>query len=283
MARAPPRYAAPRGRSGPLGTGPSATDFDARLTRHSEGGQLLETVFVAAIVTVHGVRFLLEVAGYPRLGGGGLHVAHLLWGGLLMLAGTSLMFLFLDRRVQYAAAVVSGVGFGLFIDELGKFVTADNNYFFRPAIALIYLVFVCLFLVLRSVSASLLDRREALANVLGLLVDGVDGSLEAQTRHRVGRGCSPVASTEDPLGLGDRRLGVDPELARDPGRLRPDIEAEGLAIALRSCSRSSRGDSRGKGWSRRSDLNRGPAVYETDDTGGSTLAASLTAPRSPHL
>lgn len=34
---------------------------------------------------------LLAVAGYPQVGGGGLHVAHVLWGGLLMGVGLVLM------------------------------------------------------------------------------------------------------------------------------------------------------------------------------------------------
>jgi hypothetical protein len=45
--------------------------------------------------------------------------------------------------VRRAAAIVGGVGF--FIDELGKFITEDNNYFYNPAAALIYLIFIGLF------------------------------------------------------------------------------------------------------------------------------------------
>src|SRR6267154_1998358 len=126
--------------------------------RNLDAGKLLETFLVSAVAALLGVRFFLGVTGYPRLGGGGLHIAHMLWGGALMVAGVLLLLSYLGQRVRRAAAVIAGRGFGLFIAELGKFITSDNNYFYRPAIALIYVIFVLLFLVFRAI-----ERRQALS------------------------------------------------------------------------------------------------------------------------
>ncbi len=103
---------------------------------------LLEIFFVSAVFSLLLVRFFLFVTGYPQLGGDGLHIAHMLWGGLLMLISITLLLAFLGRRVQQLAAVLGGLGFGVFIDEIGKFITSDNNYFFRPTIGILYAIFV---------------------------------------------------------------------------------------------------------------------------------------------
>src|SRR5690242_13213948 len=38
-------------------------------------------------VTVVGTRLYLSLTGWPQIGGGEYHIAHALWGGLLLLAG----------------------------------------------------------------------------------------------------------------------------------------------------------------------------------------------------
>src|SRR5438128_3434136 len=95
--------------------------------RNFAAEEMLELFVVMAIFAVLVIRFLLGISGYPKLGGAGLHIAHLLWGGLLMLLSLLILLVYLGRRVMRLAAVVGGLGFGVFLDELGKFITSDNN------------------------------------------------------------------------------------------------------------------------------------------------------------
>ncbi len=121
------------------------------IQRNEGRAEYHELLLVSSVATVVAVRVGLHLSGYPQIGGGGLHIAHLLWGGLAMLASVLLLLTYLSRRVMRIAAVLGGVGFGLFVDELGKFVTADNDYFFRPALSLIYVCFVLLYLLGRGI------------------------------------------------------------------------------------------------------------------------------------
>ena len=114
--------------------------------RSVEAATLLERFFVSAVVTVLLIRAWLGLTGYPQIGGDGLHIAHMLFGGIGMLIALLASLTFLGSRTRVFAAIVGGAGFGAFIDELGKFITSDNNYFYQPAVALIYVVFVLLFI-----------------------------------------------------------------------------------------------------------------------------------------
>ena len=83
---------------------------------NADMGRLHETFLVAAVSTILTIRTQLWLTNYPQLGGHGLHIAHLLWGGLFMLTAIGLLLTFLGRPVRRLAAIAGGVGFGFFID-----------------------------------------------------------------------------------------------------------------------------------------------------------------------
>lgn len=130
-----------------------------RLYRNAEARDNLEVFLVSAISSLLLLRFYLYLAGYPQVGGGSLHIAHMLYGGLLLMVAVVINISFLGSRAERLAAVVGGVGFGVFIDELGKFITKDNNYFFRPTIGIIYALFCVLYL-----TFNFLGRRQRLSS-----------------------------------------------------------------------------------------------------------------------
>ena len=151
----------------------------------SADAELLDTFLVSAIATVVIIRIFLEATGYPQLGGGGLHIAHVLWGGLGMLVAIVLLLIYLSPITRLAAAVVGGAGFGAFVDELGKFVTSDNNYFFKPTAAILYALFVVLFLATREIRRfRALSPEESLVNAVELAERLASGTLTAEDRDR---------------------------------------------------------------------------------------------------
>jgi hypothetical protein len=124
------------------------------LVRDTDSGDMLELLFLIAVATILINRTFLALTGYPRIAFGSLHIAHMLWGGLLMLVSLVMVFHYWNPSIRRLAAFISGIGFGLFIDELGKFITSDNDYFFKPTIAIIYVIFVTMYLIFRRLAES---------------------------------------------------------------------------------------------------------------------------------
>jgi multisubunit Na+/H+ antiporter MnhC subunit len=153
--------------------------------RNTRAGELLELFLVSAVSSVLLTRAWLQLTGYPTIGGHNLHIAHMLWGGLLMTVAIIILLAFMGVRTQRRASVIAGLGFGLFIDELGKFITRDNNYFYRPTVALIYLTFVILFIVSRYLSQTRqLSQKEYLLNALSLAQEVVVHDLDKTERNQ---------------------------------------------------------------------------------------------------
>jgi hypothetical protein len=153
------------------------------LTRAVNAPALLERFLVAAVATVLVIRAWLAATGYPQIGGHGLHIAHMLFGGLGMLIALLMSLTLLGARVRALAALIGGIGFGAFIDELGKFITSDNNYFYQPTVALIYVIFVLLFLAgERLANEARPTPTERLAQATNVVTAAVVGGFPASER-----------------------------------------------------------------------------------------------------
>ena len=111
----------------------------------SESYVLISLVTFAVSVLL--LRVILKLTGYAQIGGDSVHIAHVLWGGLALFAGALLLLVLSNRWALTMGAVLTGGGVGLFIDEVGKFITRSNNYFTPAAAPIIYALFLATVLV----------------------------------------------------------------------------------------------------------------------------------------
>jgi hypothetical protein len=145
----------------------------------AERYMLLSVVSFAATVVV--VRLFLQLTGYPQVGSSELHLAHLLWGGLALFIAALLPLILANRWAYTAGALLSGIGVGLFIDEVGKFITQNNDYFYPPAAPIIYAFFMATVLVyLRVRRPPSGDPRGELYRAFDDLTEVLDHDLDPQ-------------------------------------------------------------------------------------------------------
>ncbi len=126
----------------------------------------IENLLISAITAILVIRGFLTVTGFPQISTGQLHIAHMLWGGLLMLFAICLLLISNHPNLKYSTSIIAGIGFGAFIDEIGKFITKDNNYFYKPTYAIIYVVIVLLYLSFRLTMKKDLTSQEKHLGVL---------------------------------------------------------------------------------------------------------------------
>src|SRR3954465_5002591 len=68
-----------------------------RPVARDEAAGYLTLLVVAFVVTVTVTRVFLAATGYPRIGGGTFHLAHALWGGLLLTVAVVAMLSWANR------------------------------------------------------------------------------------------------------------------------------------------------------------------------------------------
>jgi hypothetical protein len=158
------------------------------LVRRLDADRYLQLVLLGFGGSIVLTRLYLAATGYPTVGGETLHIAHAVWGGLLLFAGGLLPLVLKNRSALPWAALMTGVGAGLFVDELGKFITVDNDYFFPAAAPLAYAIFVlALWLYFRVRGRRDPAPRSELHAALELLGDVVDRDLSREDRRELER------------------------------------------------------------------------------------------------
>ncbi len=154
--------------------------------RRDHADTYLLNSLVAFAATVIFTRVFLQLTGFPQLGNSVLHIAHALWGGLLLFVAVLLPLALANRWALQAGAILGGIGIGLFIDEVGKFITQANDYFFPPSLSLVYGFFLLTVLVYLQIRRSRReDPREALYHAFEGLQDALDGDMDTAEAARI--------------------------------------------------------------------------------------------------
>ncbi len=146
----------------------------------------LQLTVLSFAASVSLTRLILELTGYPQLGNQTLHIAHVLYGGVILYIASLLPLLYANRWAYTWSAILSGLGVGLFIDEVGKFITQSNDYFFPAAAPIIYAFFLLTVLLYHRINREQqMDVRASLYSVLEVLQEVLDHSFEPNEREEM--------------------------------------------------------------------------------------------------
>jgi hypothetical protein len=154
--------------------------------RRERGETYLLLTLLSFGASVALTRLFLELAGYPQLGGSTLHIAHVLWGGLFLFIAALLPLIYANRWVYVVGSILAGLGVGLFIDEVGKFITQTNNYFYPAAAPIVYAFFLLTVLIYLQVRRpTVRDARAELYRAFDALAEVLDRDLDQEERDEL--------------------------------------------------------------------------------------------------
>ncbi len=169
-----------------------------RPVRRAKAEQYLLFTLLGFAGSVVFTRVFLELTGYPQVGNRELHIAHVLWGGLLLFVATLVPLIFANRMWYVVSSIVGGIGVGLFIDEVGKFITKSNDYFYPAAAPIIYAFFlITVLLYLQVARRKLSDPRAEMYAALDELQDVIDNPLDPHERAELEQRLEHIVSHKE--------------------------------------------------------------------------------------
>jgi hypothetical protein len=168
-----------------------------KLVQRENAARYMLISLLSSVATVTFVRSFLALTGYPQIGSSTLHIAHVLWGGLILYIAAILPLIYLNPRLHILGAVLSGVGVGLFIDEVGKFITREYDYFFPAAAPIMYVFFLFIvILVIMIRRPPPVDGRAELVQSLEVVREQLYRPLDHTERVHLERDLNRVLETD---------------------------------------------------------------------------------------
>lgn len=177
---------------------------DRRPVLRYRAGQNVIITLLSFAFSVSGTRLFLELTGYPQLGGGSLHIAHVLWGGLFLFVAALLPVIYVNEWVATLSALIAGLGVGLFIDEVGKFITSTNDYFYPSAAPIIYVFFLLTVLLASQVRLNRpKSSRAKMYEILERFSEVLDRDLSSYEREELVQSLSEIQKDDQNKDLGE--------------------------------------------------------------------------------
>lgn len=199
-------------------------DMRVPATTAREGAEYhVRLIVLSYAATVAITRLYLTLTGFPQIGNSTLHISHLLWGGLALFLSALVMIIYSKRWVYVTGSILAGLGMGLFIDEVGKFITRTNDYFFAPAAPIIYSLFLLIVLLyLETGHRPKRDARSELYRAFAALPDVLDGELGIHERRELRSSLRHIIT-----------LNEDPDMTHLAHELLDFVESKSVPMARR--------------------------------------------------
>ncbi len=168
-----------------------------KLVERENASRYMLISLLSFVATVTIVRSFLALTGYPQLGSSTLHIAHVLWGGLILYIAAILPLIYFSPRLHNIGAILSGVGVGLFIDEVGKFITRQYDYFFPAAAPIMYVFFLLAAILLIMIRRpETVDGRTELVKALELVREQLYRPLDQVERAHIEQDLDRVMASD---------------------------------------------------------------------------------------